>query len=108
MYKLAEKIAQHRRSKLELRLDDHEKLLIEQALLQSWSAAHGEVMPIAFDLPDLEGPTPIIDDFVTVNGLPPTPYGSRLLSFSRSLERLFWRERKSVRGLLSIMTRNKA
>lgn len=70
--------------------------------------------PKAFALPDLEGQTPCTDNLVgnVIGRLlvvdPAYKYAQTLIEHAEALERLFWRERKSSHGLMTLLAKARA
>lgn len=77
-------------------------------------SSEGTRTPEAFDLPHLDGPTPCTDELVNVKlgrlvALDPKyHYVQQLIEFTKGMERLFWRERKSIGGLMKLLAQARA
>lgn len=78
----------------------------EREAAQSSTAA---INPAAFDLPELDGPTPCTDQLIgeklgrLTRLSPDFEYAQEIIKHAKALERLFWRERKSSHGLMGLL-----
>lgn len=64
--------------------------------------------PRVFDLPELDGPTPNVDRCVKVLMVGGKYYDFTPAEVAQALERLFWRERKQISGLLTLLAKARA